>query len=133
MGESSPPAPGLAWLDILRLPTLEAFAAAFTPDAVLDASILREAARGPNAIREVFDATRGMYEQIAFLHETGSGRRTYLEWQGRFEGRDVAGVTILSHDARGLIESVGLHHRPYDQVIAFSAELGRRFAGSVRK
>lgn len=133
MGKVSPSPPGLAWLEILRLPTPEAFASAFTPDAVLDASVLREAARGPAAIREVFDATRGMYEQIAFLHETRSGRRAYLEWVGRFEGRDVAGVTILAHDARGLIESIALHHRPYDQVIAFSAELGRRFAGSVQK
>jgi len=132
MGEVSFPRPGLAWLDILRLPTPEAFASAFTPDAVLDASVLREPARGPVAIREVFDATRGMYEQIAFLHETRSGCRTYLEWEGRFEGRDVAGVTILAHDARGLIESVGLHHRPYDQVVTFSAELARRFAGSAR-
>ena len=132
MGIAPPPAPGLAWLDILQRPTPEAFASAFTPDAVLDASVLREPARGPAAIRVVFDATRGMYEQIAFLHETRSGCRTYLEWEGRFEGQGVAGVTILAHDARGLIESVALHHRPYDQVITFSAELARRSAGSAR-
>ena len=125
--------PGLAWLDILQLSTLTAFASAFTPDAVLNASVLREPARGAAAIRKVFDATRGMYEQIAFLHETRSGCRTYLEWEGRFKGRDVAGVTILVHDAHGLIESVRLHHRPYDQVVVFSAELARRSAEWVHR
>ena len=109
MGEVSSPAPGLAWLDILRRPTLEAFASAFTPDAVLDASVLREPARGAAAIREVFDATRGMYEQIAFLHETRSGSRTYPRMGRPLRGTRRCGrARSSSHDARGLIESVGL-------------------------
>ena len=132
MGDVPPPAPGQAWLGILQLPTPEAFASAFTRGAVLETSVLREPVTGAAAIRAVFEATRGMYEQIAFLHETRSGARTCLEWGGRFKGRDVAGVTILVHDAHGLIESVHLHHRPYDQVVAFSAELARRVAGSAR-
>ena len=128
MGNIPPAAPGLAWLDILQRPTLEAFASAFTPDTILNASVLRKPVRGPAAIREVFEAMRGMYGQIAFLHETRSSCRTYLEWEGRSEGRDIAGVTILAHDARGVIESIALHHRPYDQVVTFAAELARRVA-----
>lgn len=131
MGEVPSSASGLAWLGILQRPTPEAFASAFRQDAFLEASVLHEPARGAAAIRKVFDATRRLYEQIAFLHETRSGSRTYLEWEGRFKGRDVAGVTILVHDARGLIESVHLHHRPYDQVVTFSAELARRLAHTV--
>ena len=137
MGEVPPPvpsplAPGLAWLEILQRPVLEAFASAFTQDAVLDASVLREPARGAAAIRKVFDAPRGMCEQIAFLHETRSDSRTYFEWEGRLKGHNVAGVTVLVHDARGLIEGVRLHHRPYDQVVAFSTELACRLAEVAR-
>jgi hypothetical protein len=72
-----------------------------------------------------------MYDRIEFVNETPSATRTHLEWQRRFAGRDIAGSTILAHDAEGAIESVRLYHRPYEQVIAFSAELARRLAGEV--
>ena len=136
MGEVPPPVPsptvpGLAWLEILHRPTPEAFASAYTQDAILEASVLRDPTRGAAAIRTVSDATRRLYQQIAFLHEVRSGNRTYLEWEGRFKGRDVAGVTILVHDARGLIESVRLYHHPYDQGVTFSTALASRLAEAV--
>jgi hypothetical protein len=64
-----------------------------------------------------------MYEQIAFIHETQSGARTHLEWEGRFAGQDIAGVTIFVRNVEGAIESIRLYHRPYEQVIAFQPNL----------
>jgi hypothetical protein len=127
-GKQNPP-PGHAWLEIIKRPSQEAFAAAFTTGVVLNASVASAPVVGAVAIRAFFDATRAMYDQIVFVHEMRSGARTYLEWEGRFAGREIAGVTILAHSANGAIESVRLYHRPYEQVIAFSAELGRRVAG----
>jgi hypothetical protein len=72
-----------------------------------------------------------MYDHIAFVHETRSATRTQLEWEGGFAGRDIAGTTILTHNQSGAIESIHLYHRPYEQVIAFSAELARRLAGRL--
>jgi hypothetical protein len=73
-----------------------------------------------------------MYDAINFTHETSAGSRTCLEWEGKFQGRDIAGATILASDASGAIERVQLYHRPYDQVISFSAELSRRLRGKIR-
>ena len=123
--------PGHTWLEIIQRPSQEAFASAFTKDVVLDTSVASGPIVGATAIRAFFDATRAMYEQIAFVHETRSATRTHLEWQGRFAGRDIAGTTILAHNAAGTIESIRLYHRPYEQVIAFSADLARRLAGKV--
>ncbi len=120
---------GHAWLEIIRRPSQEAFASAFTRGAVLDTSVASASIVGAVAIRAFFDATRAMYDEIAFVHETRTDTRTYLEWQGRFAGRDIAGTTILAHDAAGAIESIRLYHRPFEQVIAFSAELAHRLAG----
>ena len=120
---------GHAWLEIIARPSQEVFASEFTKDVVLDASVLSTPIVGAVAIRAFFDATRAMYDQIAFVHETHSDMRTHLEWDGKFGGRDIAGATILAHNAEGAIESIRLYHRPYDQVIAFSAELARRLAG----
>jgi hypothetical protein len=133
MGRDSEDRVGHGWLEIISRPSLEAFATAFVSDPVLDASVLRVPLIGVAAIRAFFGATRAMYDLIAFVHETRSAARTFLEWEGRFAGQEIAGTTILAHDGVGLIQSIRLYHRPYDQVIAFSAELERRLAGKPRE
>jgi hypothetical protein len=130
MGRDSEDRIGHGWLEIIRRPSLNTFAAAFVPDAVLEASVLKAPVVGVAAIRAFFDATRAMYDSIAFVHETRSAVRTYMEWEGQFAGQEVAGTTILAHDDAGLIQSVRLYHRPYEQVTAFSAELAKRLAGA---
>jgi hypothetical protein len=70
-------------------------------------------------------------DTIRFTHETSMGSRTCLEWEGKFQARDIAGTTIMAFDANGAIESIQLFHRPYEQVIAYSAELGRRLKGKI--
>jgi hypothetical protein len=71
-----------------------------------------------------------MYDAISFVHEMNAGSRTCLEWEGSFQGKVVAGTTILSHDPTGAIESIRLYHRPYHQVLSFSVELIRRLAAN---
>ena len=123
--------PGHFWIEILKRPTLDAFAAAFTKDILIDTSIATRSIVGPADLRSFFDASRTMYDAINFTHETSSGSRTCLEWEGKFQGKGIAGTTILAFDANGAIESIQLYHRPYEQVIAYSAELGRRLKGKI--
>jgi hypothetical protein len=118
-------------MEIIGRPTLEAFATAFTTGVSLDASVLPRSIRGASDVRAFFDATRGMYDTIAFIHEDNIGSRTYFEWEGVFGDRQVAGATILAKDANGLIESIRLYHSPLYLVNAFSAELLRRLAGRM--
>jgi hypothetical protein len=133
MGRDSEERVGHGWVEIINRPSLDAFATAFVKDAVLDAAVLRAPIVGAAGIRAFFGQTRAMYDLIAFVHETRSAARTLLEWEGSFAGREIAGTTILAHDAAGIIQSIRLYHRPYDQVIAFSAELERRLAGKVAR
>lgn len=121
--------PGQAWAEIIRRPSLDAFSAAFSPDEQLEGSVFAQAIVGPKRIRQVFDATRGMYDAIAFHSEVVTSSRVYLEWQGLFMGEAVAGVTVLSKNDAGLIEQVRLYHRPKGQVEAFSTELHRLISG----
>jgi hypothetical protein len=124
-------APGQIWSEIIRRPTLGEFSAAFTAGVALDASVLPRTVRGAADVRAVFDATREMYDTIAFSREENSASRTYLEWKGMFGGHLVAGATILAKDATGLIEGVRLYHSPLFLVNEFSAELLRRLAGKM--
>jgi hypothetical protein len=123
--------PGHVWFEIVRRPTEEAFAAAFATDVVLDTSIANRRIVGPPAIWHFFQASRTMYDSIRFTHETSAGSRTCLEWEGKFQARDIAGTTLIAIDADGAIKSMQLFHRPYEQVIAYSAELARRLKGKI--
>jgi hypothetical protein len=127
--KSSPP--GHGWLEIIKRPTPEAFAAAFTKDIVLDASVLPRSITGATDVRAFFGATRAMFDAIAFKHEVTAGSRTYLEWEGTFQGNNIAGLTVLTKDAAGLIESIRVYYRPYNVVVAFSADLAGRLAGNM--
>ena len=121
-------APGSQWLAIISRPTLEGFSAACTPDVTLSLSAAEEPVMGPAAVRRFFNITSTMYDGFAFLHEARDAGRTYLEWEGGFQGSPVSGATILSYSDSGLIRGIQLYHRPYGQVLAFAAELARRLA-----
>jgi hypothetical protein len=73
----------------------------------------------------------GMYESIAFTHETTDGRKTYLEWQGKVFGQHVGGTTILTRNHEGLIEHIQLYHSPLPVVVEFSRELAKRLQEKV--
>jgi hypothetical protein len=131
MSDDQTALPGDNWLEIIRRSSQAAFAAAFTEDVALVTSVANGAIVGPVGVRHFFDATRAMYDSIAFVHETSAGSRTCLEWKGTFQGRDVAGITVLCRNRQGRIEGIQLYHSPYEQVLAFSTELAHRLEGKL--
>ena len=127
---AQPPHPGEAWNEIVRRPTLEEFSRAFASDVVLAGSVVSRPIVGPAGVWAFFQATREMYERLGFTHEVGTNARACLEWEGVFAGKPVAGATILTWDDRGAITSVGIYHRPFDQVVAFAEAISRRLGWS---
>jgi hypothetical protein len=122
--------PGQEWEAILKA-TPESFATFFTSDVSLEASVLSEPLRGPRMVRTFFGATSRLYESLIFSHEFRSESKTYLEWTGLiFGGSYVAGITILTHDAKGLIQAVSLHHRPLRMVLKVSRALASTLSES---
>jgi hypothetical protein len=119
-------APGRNWLAIVSSPTLAQFACAFTEAPVLEASVLADPIIGVPGIRSFFEATRAMYDRIAFTAEHRAMSRIWLEWQGEYRGRPVDGVTILTAGADGAIVGVRIFHMQLDQLIAFAADLRHR-------
>ena len=127
----TPYRPGAGWLRVVMQNGTPEFDAAFRPDAVLQASVLRKPLVGPRLIAAFFSATSRMYERIAFTAETAGTAATYLEWEGQAFGIPVAGTTIVRKDAAGLIAGIRLFHSPYGVVQPFSQELARRLAGTL--
>ena len=124
--------PGHDWISIVRQNGTAEFGKAFAPHPTLDASVLNGPCVGVEAIAAFFAVTSGgMYETIEFTHETTTGRKTYLEWQGIAFGKQVRGTTILTRNHEGLIEHIQLYHSPLQVVVEFSRELAKRLLGKV--
>ncbi len=125
-------APGQAWLAIVQRPTDEAFTDAFTKDVVLDTSVFSRSIVGPADVRRFFEASRAMYDAIRFTRETSAGARTCLEWEGKVPGGRTSPERRSSASTpTALSKGIQLYHRPYEQVVAYSAELGRRLKGKL--
>jgi hypothetical protein len=126
-------APGHDWIALVRKNGSAEFGKAFAPHPKLDASVLGGPCVGVQAIAAFFAATSGgMYETIAFTHETTDGRKTYLEWQGKAFGQQVGGTTILTRNHEGLIEHIQLYHNPLPVVVEFARELAKRLEAESR-
>jgi hypothetical protein len=124
--------PGENWLALVRKSGTPEFAAALSANPVLYTSVLSGPCIGLETIAMVLKASSGgMYDTLVFTHETVDGPKTYLEWEGKAFGKSVAGSTILTRDAAGLILSIQIYHRPLPMVLQFSAELERRLLGTV--
>ena len=123
--------PGQDWIAVVGKNGTSEFATAFVAQPVLHASVLNAPCIGVEPIAAFFAVTSGMYDRLAFTHETKDGSKICLEWEGKVFGEDVAGTTILTRNDAGLIESVQLYHRPLHIVVRFSAELGRRLQGKL--
>jgi hypothetical protein len=123
--------PGQDWIAVVGKNGTREFATAFVAQPVLHASVLNAPCIGVEPIAAFFAVTSGMYDRLAFIHETKDSSKICLEWEGRVFGEDVAGTTILTRNDAGLIESVQLYHRPLHIVVRFSSELGRRLQGKL--
>src|SRR5688572_29662014 len=108
--------PGTAWMQIVKKNGTSDFAAAFTADARLQTSALSKAVVGPTLIGAFFAATSKMYEHVEFSAEAVAGAKTYLEWDAIFAGKPVAGATILTRNASGLINNIKLYQSAFPVV-----------------
>ena len=116
-------APGSDWVAIIGRNSLEDFAQAFVAQPVLEALVLPSPRMGITAMRDYFDASRTLFEQIAFVREARAADRVFLEWEGRFAGQPIEGVTILSTAGDGRFARVRIHCYPQNQADAFARAL----------
>ena len=120
------------WTEAFEKRSTEGFEAALAPNVVLNASSLIKPIIGRDLVKVCMQTASTMYEHLTFFAQAKSEGRTWLEWKARtFSGLELAGVTVLEINAAGRITSIGIHHRPLEGLLKFSAELGRRVEGKI--
>ncbi|CAB3782345.1 2-succinyl-6-hydroxy-2, 4-cyclohexadiene-1-carboxylate synthase [Paraburkholderia ultramafica] len=120
------------WTRAFEHKSANAFADAFDPNVVLEASVLAKPVVGIDQVKTVMSAASKIYEALSFTHEARNELRNYLEWEVQaFGGEQMRGITVLTKNAQGKIVHVAIHHRPLGGALKFSAELGRVLQGQV--
>ena len=115
------------WTKAFAAKDAKAFADAFAEDVVLEASALRSPVEGRDNVKHVMGAASGIYEDLVFTYEITDGSRSCIEWEAKaFGGKELRGSTILTVDYEGKIVRAVIQHRPLDNLLAFSNELGNR-------
>lgn len=125
-------AAGSGWRGAFASKTAEDFAAAFSEDIALEASVLAVPIEGRDQVKATMTEASRIYESLEFVREAKAGRRTYLEWEATaFGGLQIFGVTVLTKGADGRINHVAIHHRPLGAALKFSMEMRERLDGTV--
>lgn len=120
------------WTRAFEAQSADAFADAFAPDVVLEASVLAKPVIGIDQVKTVMSTASRIYEALTFTREAHNGRHDYLEWEVMaFGGEQMSGITVLTKNAEGRIVHVAIHHRPLGGALKFSTELGRRLHGQI--
>jgi hypothetical protein len=122
--------PGVTWLTMVRTLRTTDARRYFASNVTLDASVLNRTSRGIKAVRAYFVAASNLYDSLKFTHETVSGARTFLEWEGKAFGKAVGGITVLARSKSGRIAKIRLYLRPSAAVHQFAAALHRLSAKS---
>jgi hypothetical protein len=100
----------------------EGFEAALTPDVVLNASSLVKPIVGRDLVKINTGTASSMYEHLTFLAQAKSDGRTWLQWKARtFSGIESPGSRSWRSTRK--ITSIGIHQRPLNVLLKFSAEL----------
>ncbi len=127
-------APAADWKGAFAEKKQSDFAATLAENVVFEASVMKRTVTGRAAVSEILGNASALYETLVFTEQASSGPRQYVEWKARtFGGPELAGITILTRDADGLIAAIAIHHRPLDGLLDFSEKLGRRLAQSTNR
>jgi hypothetical protein len=78
---------GQDWIAVVGKNGTREFATAFVAQPVLHASVLNAPCIGVEPIAAFFAVTSGMYDRLAFIHETKDSSKICLEWEGKYSGK----------------------------------------------
>jgi hypothetical protein len=97
----------------------------------LEENIFAEPIKGREKMWSAVQAAGGITDALRLTHESTTTDRCYLEWELAAVGQRLDGVSGIGFDGSGLVDFAAFHHRPLANLLAFSAEMGRRLGGSV--
>jgi hypothetical protein len=100
-------------------------------DVTLEGSMMDGFVQGPEAVRSVISAIRGIYEYQDF-HAVGpfGNNGWYEDYTAGVRGEPIKNLTIVTRNAAGQTLHVVGNYRPRSTLLVLSRLLGEKFAGT---
>ena len=107
---------------------IEALMRALSDDAVLHSAVTNVPFEGHTALRDVYESLFEAFEDLRVTDEFQEGSTLAFFWEGRIDGRYVAGADRLRLDADGKVRDITIVGRPLTGLSTFITGIGFGFA-----
>jgi hypothetical protein len=106
----------------------DALIATLAPDVVLYSAVTRTPFEGHDVVADTYRSVLESFEEVRVVDEFENGDTHAFCWEGRIEGRYVAGADRYRLDAEGRVREVTIYGRPMSGVATFVTGIGFRLA-----
>lgn len=107
---------------------IDALVAALAPDAVLHSAITNTPFEGRAVLADLYSSLFEAFEELQVTDEFHNGATHVFFWEGRMDGRYVAGADRLRLDDAGKVRDITIVGRPLTGLSTFLTGVGFHFA-----
>ena len=107
---------------------IDALVDALAPDAVLYSAITSTPFEGHDVIRDTYSSLFEAFQELRVTDQFRNGDTEAFFWEGRIDGRYVAGADRIMLDAAGKVREVTIVGRPLTGLATFITGIGFHFA-----
>ncbi len=107
---------------------IDALVDALAPDAVLYSAVTAAPFEGRDVLADLYASLFESFEHLSVVDEFQSGSTHAFFWEGRIDGRYVAGADRLRVDEEGRVREITVVGRPLSGLSTFLTGIGSRFA-----
>jgi hypothetical protein len=107
---------------------IDALVRTLAPDPVLHSAVSLSPFEGRDELADLYASVLESFEEIRVVDEFRNGDTHAFFWEGRIDGRYVAGADRLRVDADGKVREITVVARPLSGITTFLSGIGFRFA-----
>ena len=107
---------------------LDAVMANLAPEPVLYSAITSTRFEGREVLRDLYASVIEAFDEVRVVDELQNDDTYAFFWEGRIDGRFVAGVDRLRFDSDGRVREITIMGRPLAGLSTFITGIGHRFA-----
>ena len=106
----------------------DALIATLAPDVVLHSAVTKTPFEGIDVVADTYRSVLESFEEVRIVDEFENGETHAFFWEGRIEGRYVAGADRFRLNADGQVREITIVGRPLSGVATFLTGIGPRLA-----
>jgi SnoaL-like domain len=107
---------------------VDALIETLTPDVVLHSAVTATPFEGREVVADTYRAVIDAFEEVRVVDEFESGDTHAFFWEGRIDGRYVAGADRIRLTADGKVREITVVGRPLSGLATFVSGIGPRLA-----